>query len=331
LDQFQISGFQTINQIKNVIVTFLGAYYVIESKISLGSLLSISYIIGALNSPLNQLITFLRSLQDAKISYDRLNEVQNLDKEEKGEYFQFSDIKMEAGITFNNVTYQYEGPKSPKVIDNLNINIPFGKVTAIVGASGSGKTTLLKLLLRFYDPISGEILFGDESILNISPKEIRNLSGIVQQEGYIFSDSILRNIIGGDEEVDHERLENALVISNIKDYVDNLPNGIYTKIGAAGLGLSGGQRQRLLISRAVYKNPLFILFDEATSALDASNESIIQNNLTRFFKGKTVLIIAHRLSTVKNGKSVESGTHNSLIKNKSFYYKLVKDQLELGS
>jgi ATP-binding cassette subfamily B protein len=342
IDQYQLSGFEFLNQFKNILVTFLAATYVVKGEMTLGMLLSISYIIGQMNSPVNQLVSFFRSLQDAKLSLERLNEVQIYEPEENDKQ-QNLDIKnnsLQSGIIFKNLSFQYEGPKSPFVLKDLNFNIPDGKITAIVGASGSGKTTLMKLLLRFYDPIAGQILYDDKDITSISPNSIRENCGVVMQDGFIFSDTIERNIATGDENINIEKLQNAVKIANIEEFVNSFPLGYNTKIGASGNGISGGQKQRILIARAVYKNPHYIFFDEATSALDAENEKIIHDNLQQFFKGKTVLIIAHRLSTVKNsdqiivlknGEIAEIGNHQQLVQNKADYFNLVKNQLELGN
>jgi len=342
LDQIQTSGFNFINHVKNIWVSFYTAVLVVQGEMSLGVLLSVSYIIGMMNSPVDQLITFLKSLQDARLSLSRLNEVQNEQPEEKKSYSKLPllNTKTNAGIEFKNTSFQYEGPRSPFVLKNIDMHIPDGKITAIVGASGSGKTTLMKLLLRFYDPIKGNINFNNQNILTISPKDLRKNCGVVMQDGFIFSDTIQRNIATSDELIDFDRLEIATKIANIKEYIDSLPLGYNTKIGAAGSGLSGGQKQRILIARAVYKNPHYVFFDEATSALDAENEKIIHDNLFGFFKGKTVVIIAHRLSTVKNadqiivlkkGKISEVGSHKELVESKGDYFNLVKNQLELGN
>jgi len=355
LNQIQLSGFEFLNQLKNILVTFLAASYVVQGNMTLGTLLSISYIIGQMNSPVNQLVNFFRSLQDAKLSLERLNEVQNHPEEEvdiivdgklnklkelviTGDIFKHNGI--EKGIRLQNLSFQYEGPKSPFVLKDINLIIPESKVTAIVGASGSGKTTLMKLLLRFYNPTLGKIYFNYDDILELSPKSIRENCGVVMQDGYIFSDTIERNIATGEENIDEEKLQHAIRTANIEDFITSLPLKLKTKIGASGNGISGGQKQRILIARAIYKNPHYIYFDEATSALDAENEKIIHDNLQGFFNGKTVVIIAHRLSTVKNadqiivlknGKIVEQGNHSQLVKNKASYYHLVKNQLELGS
>ena len=346
LDQIQLSGFEFMNQLKNIVVTFLAASFVVKGNMTLGALLSVSYIIGQMNSPVSQLISFFRSLQDAKLSLARLNEVQNHPEEEQEnqlpllspKYMQKNGI--EKGIYFKNTSFQYEGPQSPFVLKDINLFIPEGKVTAIVGASGSGKTTLMKMLLKFYEPVSGEIFFNHLNINDISPLDLRKNCGVVMQDGFIFSDTIERNIATNDENIDYEKLDKALKTANIKSFVEELPLGLNTKIGASGNGISGGQKQRILIARAVYKNPNFIFFDEATSALDAENEKIIHDNLQSFFKGKTVIIVAHRLSTVKNadqiivlkhGQIVEQGNHQELVQRKADYYNLVKNQLELGN
>lgn len=346
-DQIQYSGFEFTNQFKNIIVTFLAASFVVKDLMTLGALLSVSYIIGQMNSPVNQLVNFFRSLQDAKLSLERLNEVQNHPEEEQVDLVPLKTARvlngqngLFRGIQLNNVSFQYEGPKSPYVLKDINLFIPEGKITAIVGASGSGKTTLMKLLLRFYDPVKGTIIYNGDDILSLSPKSIRENCGVVMQEGYIFSDTIERNIATGDENIDRKRLDHAAIMANILPFIDGLPLGYNTKIGASGNGISGGQKQRMLIARAVYKNPHYLFFDEATSALDAKNEKVIHDNLQSFFKDKTVVIIAHRLSTVKNadqiivlkhGQIVESGNHQQLVEKKNEYYNLVKNQLELGS
>ena len=342
VDQIQSSGFEFINQLKNILVTFIVAFLVVKNKMTIGEMLSVSYIIGQMNSPVNQLVGFFRSLQDAKLSLERLDEVQKYPQEEQEGQFQVSEITKSniIGIDLKNISFQYEGPNSPFVLKNLDLSIPDGKVTAIVGTSGSGKTTLLKLLLKFYSSQEGEILYNNFDLAKISAKSLRENCGIVMQDGYIFSDTIERNIACGDEKINHEQLNHAIKLANIEDFVNQLPLGLKTKIGSSGNGISGGQKQRILIARAVYKNPHYIFFDEATSSLDAENEKIIHNNLQEFFRGKTVVIIAHRLSTVKdsdnivvlkNGEIVEQGTHNKLVKFKKEYFNLVKNQLELGN
>ena len=345
LDQLQLSGFQFLNQVKNILVTFMAATYVVHEKMTIGELLSVSYIIGEMNSPINQLINFFRSLQDAKLSLERLNEVQRHPQEEADGLVSLSRHTRlipvdKKGIMLSDVDFQYEGPKSPFVLKGVNLSILDGKTTAIVGASGSGKTTLMKLLLKFYEPVKGDITVDGVGLSTISATNWRTNCGVVMQDGYIFSETIERNIAMGDEEIDQERLSHAIKVANIGAFIASLPLQLKTKIGASGNGISGGQKQRILIARAVYKNPGYIFFDEATSALDAENEKIIHDNLQSFFKGKTVVIIAHRLSTVKNadqiivlrnGHIVESGHHQELVCNKADYFSLVKNQLELGA
>jgi ATP-binding cassette subfamily B protein len=343
LTQVQGSGFEFLNQVKNIVVTFFAATLVVKDQMTIGALLSISYIIGQMNAPVTQLVNFFRSLQDAKLSLARLNDVQSHPEEEQETLpppGKLSPAAWDKGsIQLDNVSFQYDGPKSQFVLNNVHLKIPAGKITAIVGASGSGKTTLMKLLLKFYAPTSGEIYIGRRNLKTISPSGLRQHCGVVMQDGFIFGDSIGRNIVCGDEQPDMERLNNALKVANIEEFIQSLPLGLNTKVGASGSGLSGGQKQRILIARAVYKNPHYIFFDEATSALDAENEQIIHNNLTTFFKDKTVVIIAHRLSTVKNADQIivmknggitEQGSHYELVSSKTEYYNLVKNQLELG-
>lgn len=346
MEQFQLSGFEFLNQIKNILVTFIAAALVVKGIMSLGQLLAISFIIGQLNSPINQLVNFFKSLQDAKLSMERLNDVHNHQEEEQ-KNLKSLNLGMNSlsngnlkGIKLNDISFQYEGPKSPFVLKDINVFIPEGKITAVVGASGSGKTTFMKLLLRFYTPTDGKIFYNGDDLLTVSPKSIWENCGVVMQDGYIFSDSIERNIATGDEHINQQKLEHAVKVANIGLFIDELPLGFKTKIGAAGNSISGGQKQRILIARAVYKNPHYLFFDEATSALDAENEKIIHDNLQSFFKGKTVVIIAHRLSTVKSadqiivlkhGKIVEYGNHQELVTKKKEYYNLVKNQLELGN
>jgi ATP-binding cassette subfamily B protein len=345
IDQFQHSGFEFFNQFKNILVTFLAAYNVVLGRMTLGELMGISYIIGQMNSPVNQLVYFFRSLQDARLSLERLNEVQNNPDEEQPEQLSL-DIQgrekinsADKGISIKNVSFQYQGPMSPYVLKDIDLFIPEGKITAIVGTSGSGKTTLLKLLLKFFSPVDGNICYNNDNINALSAKSLRQNTGVVMQDGYIFSDTIERNIATGDEDINPDKLKTAIEVAYLDNFIATLPLGCKTRIGTDGNGISGGQRQRILIARAVYKNPHYIFFDEATSALDAESEKKIYNNLQRFFKGKTVVVIAHRLSTVKNADQIivlkngvitENGTHNELVTNKSEYYNLVKNQLELG-
>lgn len=344
IEQLQLSGYEFINQLKNVIVTFLTVYFVIMDQLTLGMMISISFIIGQLNGPINQLITFFRSLQDAKLSMARLSEVQHLEEEEREgmedlEIISGEDHKFFDGITIKGVSFGYSNSEGQLALKEIDLFIPRGKVTAIVGESGSGKTSLMKLLLKLYAPVKGKIYFGKQSIENISPKSLREKCGVVMQDGFIFSETIERNIAGNDMEIDADKLEYAIKVANIGEFVNDLPAKEKTIIGAVGLGMSGGQRQRIMIARAVYKKPEFLFFDEATSALDAENEKYIHEQLRTFYKGRTVLIIAHRLSTVKNadqivvlkkGEILEIGNHEKLIASKGEYFNLVKNQLELG-
>ncbi len=338
IEQWQETGSFAITQMKNVFLIFLVAKQVINDQITLGVMLSISYIIGQMNSPLEQLISFFKQGQEAKISLDRMSEIHNYKNEEIEN--QATLINKNTDIVLDNISFQYEGEYSPYILKDVNLKIPHGKVTAIVGASGSGKTTLLKLLLKFYDATKGNINVGNQNLNNINPNFWRNQCGVVMQDGFIFSDTIERNINISDNEIDKDRLINACKMANIFDFIETLPLGFNTKIGGNGLGVSIGQKQRILIARAIYKNPDFLFFDEATSALDAKNEKEITDNLNTFFKNRTVIIVAHRLSTVKNadqivvlenGSITEIGTHELLVKNKANYFNLVSNQLELGS
>ncbi|MDD4108313.1 MAG: peptidase domain-containing ABC transporter [Prolixibacteraceae bacterium] len=339
LNQYQQSGSVLINQIKNILISFIAAKAVIEGGMTLGMMMAIHYIIGQLNSPVNEFITFTRAAQDAKISLGRLAEIHDRDEEEKAGEVKNFDLPEKKEITIKNLSFHYEGPRSPKVLSNINLIIPRNKVTAIVGASGSGKTTLLKLILGFYPPFDGKIEIGGIDLQQYSMQMWRSNCGVVMQEGFIFSDTIADNIAVGDDYPDRDKLRNSVRIANIGEYIETIPLRYNTKIGQEGTGLSQGQKQRILIARAVYKDPPFLFFDEATNALDAKNEKIIMENLEEFFRGRTVVIVAHRLSTVKSadnivvldkGEIVEAGTHNELVKSRGVYYELVKNQLELG-
>ncbi|MCP2026673.1 ATP-binding cassette subfamily B protein [Flavobacterium sp. HSC-32F16] len=339
LEQSQTIGSSVINELKNIFITFLSAKLVIDGSITLGMMLAINSIVGSLNGPITQLIQFVRELQDAKISLARLSEIHEKEDEAQQEVHQSNDVPYDSDIELKNVSYRYLGSDIP-VLDSLSLKIPANKVTAIVGVSGSGKTTLMKLLLKFYEPEKGEINIGSSQLKNISQKAWRSNIGAVMQEGFIFSDTIANNIAFGADKIDKERLVYASDVANIKQYIRELPLGYNTKIGAEGLGMSTGQKQRLLIARAVYKNPEILFFDEATSALDANNEKEIMQKLDIFFKNKTVIVIAHRLSTVMNadqivvldkGKIIEIGNHTALVEQKGNYFELVKNQLQLGN
>jgi ATP-binding cassette, subfamily B, bacterial len=339
LEQTQTIGSSVINELKNIFIIFLSAKLVIDGSITLGMMLAISSIVGSLNGPITQLIEFVRELQDAKISLARLSEIHEKEDEIQQETNQTNDVPYNTDIDIKNLSFRYLGSDIP-VLENLSLVIPANKVTAIVGVSGSGKTTLMKLLLKFYEPNNGEVNIGNTQLKNISQKAWRSNIGAVMQEGFIFSDTIANNIAIGVDKVDKERLVYAADVANIKEYVSGLPLGYNTKIGSEGLGMSTGQKQRLLIARAVYKNPEILFFDEATSALDANNEREIMRKLDIFFKDKTVVVIAHRLSTVMNadqivvldkGKIIEIGSHSALVEQKGNYFELVRNQLQLGN
>jgi len=390
LNQWQQAGAFLLNEGKNIFITFLAAKAVIDGQMTLGSMLAVQYMIGQLNSPIEQMIGFLQSWQNAKISMDRLNEVHNMEDEEPddheflytlppafakqvqggasnyGNAFAVEELNDnnitsnnelndsahydninenkhvfdETGITFQNLSFTYPGAGNGPVLKEINLSIPKGKTTAIVGVSGSGKTTLLKLMLKFYLPQKGDIKLGKTSLSNISHKLWRRHCGVVMQESFIFSDTIARNIAVGEERIDMERLNRAVGVANVWEFIERLPLGLNTKIGTEGTGISMGQKQRILIARAAYRNPEFIFFDEATNSLDANNESIIIQNLNDFFKGKTVVVVAHRLSTVKNADQIivlntgvitEQGTHQQLVSLKGDYFTLIKNQLDLGT
>jgi ATP-binding cassette subfamily B protein len=355
LEQTQNIGSNFINEIKNIVIIFLSAKLVIDGQITLGMMLAISSIVGSLNGPVLQLISFIREAQDAKISLARLSEIHEKEDEIQQEENQTKDIPQNADLVLRDLSFRYIGADIP-VLEKLNLTIPAHKITAIVGTSGSGKTTLMKLLLKFYEPNSGEIFLATTSngidllhatqshamtdLKNINQKAWRNQVGAVMQEGFIFNDTIANNIAIGVDIIDKERLLYAADVANINSYIQNLPLGFNTKIGMEGVGMSTGQKQRLLIARAVYKNPEMLFFDEATSALDANNEKEIMQKLGIFFKNKTVVVIAHRLSTVMNadqivvlekGKIIEVGNHSELVNRKGSYYELVRNQLQLGN
>lgn len=340
LQQTQEAGSIFINELKNIIITVVSATAVINGNLTLGMMLAVQYIIGQLNSPIEQLMHFIYSVQDVKISLERINEIHKKDNEEDYNRSRTEFDNECHDIELSNIDFKYDPHALSKTIEGVNIHIPDGKITAIVGASGSGKTTLIKLMLGYYPVMSGEITIAGHNISEYNLKWWRRQCGVVMQDGVIFSESIARNIAVDDGEIDEERLEIAAEIANVKDFVMALPLKFNTNIGRDGMGLSQGQKQRILIARAVYKNPKFIFLDEATNSLDASNERAIVDNLDKFYKGKTVVVVAHRLSTVKNadqiivldkGKVVETGNHKSLTAKRGAYYNLVKNQLELGN
>ena len=340
LGQYQQVGSIFFNQITGLLISYLSAKAVVEGNITLGMMMSISYIIGQLSGPIGQVIGFAQSLQDAKISLERLNEVHNREDEEQSIENKINQLPENKTIRVEDVCFSYDGAERDYVLENLNLEIPQNKVTAIVGASGSGKTTIIKLLLEFYTPVKGKIIIDNTPLDEINPHLWRQKTGAVMQDGFIFSDTISANIAVGEEEIDKKRLLHAVETANIREFIESLPLKYNTKIGMEGKGVSQGQRQRLLIARAVYKNPEFLFLDEATNALDANNEKQILDNLSEFYQGKTVVIVAHRLSTVQKadniivlekGKVVEEGTHYALTKKKGAYYTLVRNQLELGN
>lgn len=389
LNQWQQSGAFFINEGKNILITFFAAKAVIDGQMSLGSMLAVQYIIGQLNSPIEQLIGFLQSWQNAQISMDRLNEIHSIEDEEPAQQYLLKELPLafqrkivgasalkedtsvvhayreamtvqletvkipestvhenetifsqNQSILLNQISFTYPGAGNEPVLKNINLQIPKGKTTAIVGTSGSGKTTLLKLLLKFYTPQLGDMKLGATSFSQISHSTWRSHCGVVMQESFIFSDSIARNIAVGADKIDMDRLYHAVTVANCREFIEELPLGFNTKIGAEGTGISMGQKQRILIARAVYRDPLFLFFDEATNSLDANNEQVIMHNLQQFFKGRTVLVVAHRLSTVKNADQIvvlnkgvitECGTHSELVNLRGEYYTLVKNQLELGN
>jgi ATP-binding cassette, subfamily B, bacterial len=369
--QWQQAGATLINQIQDIAISFIVAKLVIDGQLTLGAMLAVQYIIGQLSGPVSQWVQFVQSAQDAKISMERLNEIHQLDDEEDPQKIYNANLPEDKSILLKNVTFTYPGAGNEPVIKNINLFIPDGKVTAIVGVSGSGKTTLLKLLLKVYEQYEGEIRIGAgeieiatkfserhcearSNLRKISRNDVhtsglrfenidhhlwRQICGAVMQDGFIFNDTIARNIAIGEETIEYSRLLQSCQTANIHSFIESLPNGFYTFLGSEGTGLSQGQKQRLLIARAIYKNPEYLFFDEATNSLDANNEKEIVENLDKFFKGKTVIVVAHRLSTVRNadkivvldqGEIAEEGTHDYLTSIRGKYYELVKNQLELG-
>jgi ATP-binding cassette subfamily B protein len=340
LQQAQEAGSIFINEIKNIVITVFAATAVINGQMTLGMMLAVQYIIGQLNSPVEQLMRFVYSVQDVKISLERINEIHRME-DENGKHGMKTSVKDEnAGINLSSVSFKYDPHALKTIIDGVNITFPKGKITAIVGASGSGKSTILKLILGYYPVMNGQITIGETDVNELNKKWWRRQCGVVMQDGVIFSESIARNIAVDDNEIDNELLKKAAKIACIDEYVMGLPLKYNTKIGRDGKGLSQGQKQRILIARAVYKNPEYIFLDEATNSLDAKNERVIVEHLNKFYKGKTVIVVAHRLSTVKNadqivvldkGKVVEIGNHDELTQKHGVYYNLVKNQLELGN
>ena len=340
LSQAQQVGGAFIDQTKNIIISYFAAKSVIDGNMTLGMMTALTYIIGQLNAPVGQFISFVKEYQDASISLERLGEINNREDEDPSGKDNILDIPDVADIEFKNVSFQYEGPHSPKVLDGISLKVPHGKVTAIVGTSGSGKTTILKMMLGFYAPIEGTITIGGCDIDNYKASAWRKKCGCVMQDGYIFSNTIAENIALCEEMPDMKKVRRAAELANVRDWIENLPLGYNTKIGADGHGISSGQKQRILIARAAYKNSPYLFFDEATNSLDANNEKVIMENLKGLFDGKTVVVVAHRLSTVKNadnilvianGNIIEEGTHLELIARKGRYYELVRNQLELGN
>jgi len=340
ISQLQQAGTYFISEGKNLFISFLAAKFVIEGTLSLGEMLAIQYIIGQLSVPVEHLMQFIKTAQDALLSLNRLSEIHEEADEERPQDNLQTGFVINDSIFLDHITFSYPGAGSQEVLSDINLVIPKGKTTAIVGMSGSGKTTLLKLLMKFYDPDKGAIRLQNTDIKHLSHSAWRTQCGVVMQDGFIFSDSILNNIAVHPEDIDQEKLHHAIQMANLSDFIAQLPLGLNTKIGPDGNGISQGQRQRILIARSIYKDPNLILFDEATNALDANNERIILEGLGDFFKGRTVVVVAHRLSTVRNadqivvmdkGKLIETGTHDTLIAERGAYFHLVKNQLELGN
>lgn len=340
LSQYQSIGSMAISQVQGILITYISAKAVIDGEITLGGMMAIQYIVGMISNPVMQLLGFMQSYQDAKISLERLNEIYETEDEESLQKDYLNHLPDNKTIEMRNVTFRYFGAGNEPIFNKLNLTFPQGKTTAIVGTSGSGKTTILKLLLRFYEYEGGEILVGGKNLNQLSFSAWRETCGSVLQDNYVYADTIERNIAVNDDMVDQEQLKRAIEIACLDDFVADQPFGLATKIGTSGKGISQGQGQRLMIARAVYKEPSFIFLDEATNSLDANNEKAIVENLDKFFKNRTVVVVAHRLSTVKNadniivlekGEIVEQGTHQELTAKKGHYYELVKNQLELGS
>lgn len=335
-NQVQSSGSLLVNQVKNIVISFLAAKSVIDGEITLGMMVSIQFIISQANAPVNQFVSFIRSFQMAEISFRRLNDVYSKKNDVNIDENYITMMPPSREIILHDVSFSYSRKEENAVLKNINITIPEGKITAIVGESGSGKTTILKMLLKFYNPFKGKITVGGVVFNNINPNWWNEVCGAVLQDSFIFSDTIARNITLGSDNVDKNKLIEAAAMANIQDFVESLPFGYNTKIGKGGSGLSQGQKQRILIARVIYKRPDVILLDEATNALDSENESEILDKMKLYLKGKTTVIVAHRLSTVQdadniivmsNGEVVESGTHEELLSNKGKYHSLVQKQL----
>lgn len=340
LSQYQQSGSMAINQLKNILIIFMSAKAVVDGDLTLGGMMAVQYIVGMVNNPVEQLLGFIQSYQDAKISLERINEIYQEQDEEPMDRDWIRDLPADKSLAVTNLTFRYPGAGNDPVLQDIDLTFPAGSTTAIVGMSGSGKTTLLKMLLRYFPPEQGEIKIGAAPLDRIGFSTWRAACGVVMQDGFVFADTIENNIAVGEDYPDPDRIDQALTIANLHDFVKEQPFGLKTKIGTAGKGISQGQRQRLLIARAVYKNPDYILFDEATNALDANNERVIIDQLNSFLENRTAIIVAHRLSTVRHadnivvldhGRIVEQGTHSQLVEQRGAYYRLVKNQLELGS
>lgn len=340
LGQWQQVGAVLINEVKNILITVMSATAVLNGDITLGIMLSIQYIIGQMQGPVEQFVYFMQQSQDATLSLERLGEIHGKENEESDSMETVNQVSGKDSISLRGLQFTYGSEKSKRIIKGIDLDIPVGKTTAIVGLSGSGKTTLIKLMLGFYPPTEGSVMVGETPLQRISFKEWRKHCGVVMQEGFIFSDTIANNIAPDADVIDRERLLYAVKMANIKDFIESLPLRYNTRIGSTGQGLSQGQKQRILIARAIYRDPDYLFFDEATNALDTDNEKAIQENLNQFFEDKTVVVVAHRLSTVRNADQIvvlkdgvitERGNHESLISRQGDYYRLVKNQLELNA